>query len=1659
MTCHATDGLPPTVLAQALADYERGRIPSAYVHLGEARHWPAFRDIPTLILCGRVAHQIGSDHLGDFLHTRAYRLGPQDARAAHYHTYGVLRHRGPVLALAHLDRIAGLSRPDPAEEAHFHCQRSLCLSMVRDFAAAEAACAQAVAVAPDDPWALLELNSLLARQDRPDAALAGSTGLVARFPTYRPILTDHVHLLAVARRLDEAVAAAQEAEARIDHAGLVLQRAALHEELAQFAEMREALLKAGNLLPRMEPHYRRWWQGRLADACWRLGLTDEAAALAHAAGGDDPRSFFSRLAPRLADPAQQRHRVLLPVPAVRQDHNTCGPATLTSIARAWGVAVEHLHVVEAICYDGTSDHAERRWAEDNGFVAREFLVDWDTARALLDRGCPFSLVTAGTERGHLQAVAGYDAGRGTLLIRDPGRWLLAEYDGPGLLTDQRAYGPRGMLLVPKAEASRLEGIVLPEMELYDSLHVLRRALADHDRATAADALAALESAAPGHRLTLTGRWNLCAYDGDTPGEVAALTELARLFPDCLRYRLSRDMRSRAIMPIESLLTRLAEGTTAADASPFLLRELARELLPDSREEPRVRRLLERALRRLGTDALCLAALADLARRGADADSCLRLGRWAACLEQADEWYAARYARDAAAFGRAEEGLTLLRERQRRLGPRSSAPGRTLHVILRELDRDSEAEILLESLLTQHPGDGDLLQYACRQHLWRNDQERSAALRESTRGRCPPGAWARLEVEWAERWGDRDAAIAALRPALATEPLALDLHRHLARLCLDRHGLDAALVEVERACAAWPYHLDLQEWACSWLGRRDPAAAIAHLESLVTRHPGSAWAWRELAWRQLRAAQPAAAGAAAERSWAIDPASPAACGLRATLAQRRGDAAAATSARQQGLTQDIAYSWLLEQAFSACSSHAQQEATLALVAGEIRRQGRSGGAVAIWHHQLCLSAEPTAVLAAVRELLAARKDLWELHVALIQQLVAMDQPVTALSAAEAAIAAFPLLPRLRLEEAAAARAAGDRTRERRSLEEALRQSPTWTTALLELANLHELAGRHAEAEPLIQTALGHDPQHAPCHGYLGMGRERAGRRRDAQASYRHAVDLDPHYGWGWDQLERLDPADAVACARRQCRERPGDAEAWLRLSGLLWDRDPTEALACTDRVLAGEPGHVWARDRRAALLSRLGRHDEALACCADALLVPLPLRRRRALILWNQGSLSAAADELRAVLTEEPMDAVARRQLAEVLLAEGNHEAADSEATRLLELHPRSAEAAACCALVARAREQTARHLELLERASALEPRQEALAFRLIDAALDAQQPATALPGLERLLAVSRDPWRYHAAIRVRLAADGYTLACEHLQELFEDAGSTPQVYEHAAALFAARDALPMVWELVDARAARLDTPAAAFAYGARNLAQLPYRRASRELRGRMAGPLGRATLAGWLDRTAETRQAAVIRRAVAQFRVDIDQDTFCWGKAGYALNCIGAWDVLLDLGSSWDRRPDIEGWMLRNLTEARLCRRRGSDRARLTEAAVLARACLDRDGSWQLCRGVLGLELALRGEDEAADRERSAMGEPHDPDGIENLLKDCISLAIDRQPRSAALAAQAISRRYDRAARSVRDHIGYATVFSLALGKAQARHGGWPLRWRRLLLSRWWLCF
>ena len=142
--------------------------------------------------------------------------------------------------------------------------------------------------------------------------------------------------------------------------------------------------------------------------------------------------------------------------------------------------------------------------------------------------------------------------------------------------------------------------------------------------------------------------------------------------------------------------------------------------------------------------------------------------------------------------------------------------------------------------------------------------------------------------------------------------------------------------------------------------------------------------------------------------------------------------------------------------------------------------------------------------------------------------------------------------------------------------------------------------------------------------------------------------------------------ASACYRRATELAAGEDPRWPYLSALLLEAsgELEPALAQLERALQLEPAAAAARIRAGAILSQLGRHDEAAAELEAALASgdPASLAELGEVEL-ARGNAERAVDLLERALALAPRATRLRYPLAQALRATGDHERARAELAR------------------------------------------------------------------------------------------------------------------------------------------------------------------------------------------------------------------------------------------------------------------------------------------------------------------------------------------------------------------------------------------------------------
>jgi tetratricopeptide (TPR) repeat protein len=425
-------------------------------------------------MASRVATHVGAPLLATRLALRALRADPTDAQALEQYGYELIARRGP---LELRKALADHRREDrsAADSADLLALESYAALLLRDFAAAEQLVTRAESLMPGRAWVRLQRAFLLERLDRLEEALevVQAACKLHPHPFFRAGVLAYARLLQLLNRDDDAIDLLQRACGVLRSGPVAAQLYSLLSENGRWLEAESALQTFANLSPLLESRGTRWLIAEQARVAYRLGKRPEAASFAKQIDDD----FFRSFAKRLLEPPPADETVRLDISFVRQHFKTCAPATLAAIGAFWKMPADHVRLAEAICYDGTPPWEQRDWAARNGWHVREFRVTRESALALLARRVPFAITTVEATSAHMMAVIGFDLTRDVLLLRDPSQPYVIEFKLDAFFERYRPFGPRGMLFIPEAERSRIDGVDLPDSPLYDDYHQISLARA------------------------------------------------------------------------------------------------------------------------------------------------------------------------------------------------------------------------------------------------------------------------------------------------------------------------------------------------------------------------------------------------------------------------------------------------------------------------------------------------------------------------------------------------------------------------------------------------------------------------------------------------------------------------------------------------------------------------------------------------------------------------------------------------------------------------------------------------------------------------------------------------------------------------------------------------------------------------------------------------------------------------------------------------------------------------------------------------------------------------------------------------------------------------------------------------------------------------------
>src|SRR5690606_23009400 len=133
------------------------------------------------------------------------------------------------------------------------------------------------------------------------------------------------------------------------------------------------------------------------------------------------------------------------------------------------------------------------------------------------------------------------------------------------------------------------------------------------------------------------------------------------------------------------------------------------------------------------------------------------------------------------------------------------------------------------------------------------------------------------------------------------------------------------------------------------------------------HPGNAWAIREIGFRAIQRADLDKAARCLKRAEAVDPRAPATCYLRAELAERTGDVAAARAAYRDAIALDPDNPHGLSQLLRLCDNPDRARRNVRFIVQQLKRHAGVGPGLLMLQRQAVGLAPPEEILAELTDL--------------------------------------------------------------------------------------------------------------------------------------------------------------------------------------------------------------------------------------------------------------------------------------------------------------------------------------------------------------------------------------------------------------------------------------------------------------------------------------------------------------------------------------------------------------------------------------------------------------------------------------------------------------------------------------------------------------------
>jgi tetratricopeptide (TPR) repeat protein len=581
--------------------------------------------------------------------------------------------------------------------------------------------------------------------------------------------------------------------------------------------------------------------------------------------------------------------------------------------------------------------------------------------------------------------------------------------------------------------------------------------------------------------------------------------------------------------------------------------------------------------------------------------------------------------------------------------------------------------------------------------------------------------------------------------------------------------------------------------------------------------------------------------------------------------------------------------------------------------------------------------------------------------------------------------------------------GDRDGGKADLREALRIHAGYSPAAVVLFDACLQDGEHREA----RTALAVLQEHLNGPEVIVKQIQYAARTNDVEATTRGFRELATTPGEGppvylqmaLNEMNTLDVGERAAEILREAWEEGAEFNPW---APVFWmetpdgeQADEEVRLAACDALVTHYPHFLSGHDRRAEILTSLGRSDDALQACRPLAFeppYPLTLRGRAAWVEAQRGNRALAVEQMKEILAEDAEYSWGWRQLATWYEFLGRERDRLDAADHLVRLNPGDAFAHLIRGEARQSLGDNRGAKDDYHRAFELDPAFQAAGLQLIATQLETDDLSGAAKTLAKLKEHADGPYVRLRVVQVAARQGHLEEARSTFRAMLTDLTVSRGVLEECVTKF--REAgwvAEAEEELTQAATSEAVTPQAAGVWVGALLKENETARVADLLaplaeRDRDAGREAVLTYAAGLTDLGSPANAAT---TVQRFSELLRQDDDSWARAGRVLVDARQFPLAVAWLADWEERPDRAAWMMRVLFDAY---QQLGDAAKAEAVALAVLTADDESGeadddlladflAW------LALFATLRGESDAADDFLDRVEPVGQPDGVRVVLK------------------------------------------------------------------------